>query len=98
MRSFVRSLLLLLVLGSGTALAQRKLQEFQDARELTAEDIARSKLRKSNLDAYGKDTTAEVAPIPWMAIGLSTIALLIAVPFALRAYRETANEIQARRG
>lgn len=97
MRLLVRSLLLVLVLGSGSALAQRKVQEFREAREMTAEEIAQSKLRKSKLSEYGKDVSAEVTPVPWMAIGLSTLALLVALPFGLRAYRETAGEIEGRR-
>lgn len=98
MRSFVHSLLLVIALGSGAALAQRKVQEFKEVPEMTPEELAASKLRRSNVSSYGKDTPAEVRPIPWMAIGLSGIALMIALPFAVRAYRETAGEIQSRRG
>lgn len=64
---------------------------------MTPEEIAASKLRKSNLSSYGKDTTDKVAPIPWMAIGLCSAALLIAAPFAWRAYRDTSSDIESRR-
>lgn len=87
-----------LSLSSAVALAQtRRPQEFQAPREMSEEEIAAAKERsKSNLHSYGKDATAEVSPVPWMAIGLIGLVFLVAAPFALRAYRDTASEIRER--
>jgi len=98
MRYLVPRLLLFLALGSGgAALAQprKQVQEFQAPRELSAEEREAAKQRAmgNNLNSYGKDVQLKQKPIPWMAIGLAGLVFVAAVPFALRAYRNTSKDI-----
>lgn len=100
MRSARLAHLLLLgtLLGSAALAQSRKPQEFQAPRQMSEEEIEAAKRRSKlnpDLHDYGKDVTAEVKPIPWMAVGLIGMVFLVALPFALRAYRDTANEIRA---
>lgn len=93
-----RFLLVLALCSGGAALAQprRQVQEFQPGRELTAEEKEAAKQRAmgNNLNSYGKDIQVKQRPIPWMAIGLVGLVFAAAVPFGLRAYRNTTKEIQ----
>jgi hypothetical protein len=89
-----RLLVVLVLVVGGTALAQRRqLQQFEGA-ALTQEEreAARSRPRY-NIHEYGKDVPVESKPIPWMAIGLASLVLLAATPFALKMYQETRREI-----
>lgn len=42
---------------------------------------------------YREPSLEKPEPIPWMAIGMGAIAFLVAAPFAFRAYRDTAREL-----
>ncbi|NVJ06925.1 hypothetical protein HUW63_16945 [Myxococcus sp. AM001] len=91
-------MLLVLALSSGgAALAQprKQVQEFQAPREMTAEEREAAKQRAmgNNLNSYGKDVQLKQKPIPWMAVGLAGLVFVVAVPFGLRAYRNTSRTI-----
>lgn len=91
-----------LSLFSAAAYAQsRRPHEFQAPREMSEAEIAAAKERSragSDINRWGKDTTGEVAGPPWMAIGLMVLVFVVAAPFALRAYQNTASEIRERSG
>ncbi|HYO66505.1 MAG TPA: hypothetical protein VEU33_10510 [Archangium sp.] len=89
-----RLLVVLVLVTGGAALAQRRqLQSFQ-GEEMTQEerDAARSR-PKYNINAYGRDIQIKEEPMPWKAIGLGVIAMIVAAPFAWRAYRSTTKEM-----
>ncbi|WAM22820.1 hypothetical protein [Myxococcus sp. NMCA1] len=91
-------MLLVLALSSGgAALAQprKQVQNFQAPREMTAEEREAAKQRAmgNNLNSYGKDVQLKQKPIPWMAIGLAGLVFVVAVPFGIRAYRNTSKDI-----
>lgn len=92
-----RLVLVFALYSGGAALAQprRQVQDFQAPREQTPEEREAAKQRAmgNNLNNYGKDIQVKQKPIPWMAIGLVGIVFAGAVPFALRAYRNTTKEI-----
>ncbi|HEX5751727.1 MAG TPA: hypothetical protein VFZ09_36245 [Archangium sp.] len=91
---FSRLLAVLVLVTGGAALAQRRqLQSFQ-GEEMTQEerDTARSR-PKYNINSYNRDIQIKEEPIPWKAIGLGVIAMLVAAPFAYRAYRGTTKEM-----
>jgi hypothetical protein len=94
---FARLLPVLALLSGGAALAQppkKKLPEFHSEEMTDAERDAADKSRpRFGVNAYNKDVPIETSPIPWMAIGLGGAALLIAVPFAIRAYVSTTKDI-----
>ena len=92
--SFSRLLLVLVLVTGGAALAQRRqLQTFQGG-EMTQEEREAARTRpKYNINAYGKDVQIKEDPIPWKAIGLGVIAMLVAAPFAWRAYKSTTREM-----
>ncbi len=93
--SLARLLLVLTLLLGASALGGRRLGEFQEGDPLTPEEIAQAKQRsRSNIGDYGRDNTAQVAPFPWKMALLLGIALVVAVPFALGAYRRTAIELK----
>lgn len=73
----------------------RQPKEFKPPPQLTAEQIAAEKERSknNNMAAYGRDNTAEAIPIPWVTLGFFGLVALVVIPFAVRAYRNTAREI-----
>lgn len=62
---------------------------------MTAEEREAAKQRAmgNNLNSYGKDVQLKQKPIPWMAIGLAGLVFVVAVPFGIRAYRNTSKDI-----
>lgn len=91
-------MLLVLALSSGgAALAQprKQVQDFQAPREMTAEEREAAKQRAmgNNLNSYGKDVQLKQKPIPWMAVGLAGLVFMVAIPFGIRAYRNTSKDI-----
>lgn len=94
---FARLLPVLALLSGGAALAQpprKQLPEFKSEEMTDAERDAADKSRpRFGINAYNKDVPIETQPIPWMAIGLGGAALLIAIPFAIRAYVSTTRDI-----
>lgn len=90
----MRALLLAIaLLASGTALA-RKPADFVAPRELTPEEVEAEKRRsRSSLGGYGSDVPREESAVPWRALGLMGIVLVVASPFAWRAYKNTSKEI-----
>lgn len=99
-----RVVMLGLALGSATVsmsafAQQRRPSEFQAPREMSEDEIRAAKERsKSNLHAYKKGVTDEVTPVPYLAIGMLVLVFALAAPFALRYYKQTADEINARSG
>ncbi|WP_370527222.1 hypothetical protein [Myxococcus sp. CA027] len=98
MRYLVPRMFLVLALSSGgAALAQprKQVQDFQAPREMTAEEREAAKQRAmgNNLNSHGKDVQLKQKPIPWMAIGLAGLVFVVAVPFGIRAYRNTSKDI-----
>ncbi|HLT31045.1 MAG TPA: hypothetical protein VK013_13470 [Myxococcaceae bacterium] len=91
-----KALLLAVLLLPAASLAQRTPQEFQAPPERTEaqqrEEAARAKY---NMGSYRQDVKQEVTPVPWMAIGLGGVALVIAALFAIPYYLRTAKMQQA---
>lgn len=87
-----KALLLAVLLLPAASLAQRVPQEFQAPPERTAaqqkEDAARAKY---NIGSYRQDVKHDVTPVPWMAISLAGIAMVIAALFAVPYYLRTAK-------
>ncbi len=95
MRKLSRLVLLSALLAGGSALAGRPVQQFEPPPEMTEEEKTALKAQQlgGNMNAYNKDIQIKETPVPWAAIGLGGLVLLAAVPFALRAYRNTTKEI-----
>ena len=77
-------------------LAQSKVKEFNGGpAQLSEAEVAalKEKARKGNVNDYREAGLKKPAPIPWMAIGLGAIAFIVAIPFAMRSYRDTAREV-----
>ncbi len=95
MRTFSRLIVLSALLSGGAVLAGRPVQEFQPPPEMTAEEEAALKARAvgGNINAYDKDIQIKETPVPWGSIGLAGLVFLAAVPFAVRAYRNTSRDV-----
>ncbi len=95
MRAFLPVLLVLgTLLGSGTALAQRRPQEFVTPRQMSQEELEHAKQRsKAPIDSYAKDLPVDTRPFPWRAVALMGLVMLVALPFGLRAYARTSREL-----
>lgn len=95
--SLARLLLVLALATGGAALAQprKPVQDFNAPRELTAEEREAAKQRAmgNNLNNYGKDIQVKAQPFPWKAAGLAGIVFLVAIPFAIRAFRNTSKDM-----
>lgn len=100
MRSrLAKAVLAFLALSCSLAFAGRPPQEWTPPPEMTPEQIEAQKIAmKQKFNAYGKDVTDKPTPIPWMAIGMAGLAFAAAVPFALRAYKNTSKEIAGNAG
>ena len=90
-----RGLLLFIVLLLGTAaLARRRPKNFVEPRELTEDQLEAAKEKsKWKYNPWQKDAPQQTAPFPWMEVSLGVIAFAIALPFALRYFRDTADEV-----
>lgn len=86
-----------MVVLPAAALAE-DLRDFKPPAEMTPEELEASKAR-SNLpvNAYSKQVTNQVTPIPWKTIILFSVILVLATPYALRYYRATAGDAVAER-
>ena len=95
MRTLSRLVLLSALLAGGSVLAGRPVQDFQAPREMTEEERAALKAQQlgSNMNPYQKDIQIKEEPVPWAAIGLAGLVFLVAIPFGLRAYRNTTKDI-----
>lgn len=95
MRSrLAQAVLAFIALSASVALAGRPPQAWVPPEELTPEQIEAQKIAsKQKFNPYAKDVPAQSAPIPWMAIGMAGLAFVVAAPFALRAYRNTSEEL-----
>ncbi|WP_375764861.1 hypothetical protein NR798_24395 [Archangium gephyra] len=83
----------MLVTG-GAALAQRRQLPTFQGEEMTQEERDAARARpKYNISSYNRDIQIKEEPIPWKAIALGFIAMLVTAPFAWRAYRSTTKEI-----
>jgi hypothetical protein len=89
-------LIALCLLVSPLAQAE-KLSDFETPRARTEEEIAAEKAEslKSNLSGYGQQVSHRVKPFPWGLVALSAAILLLAAPFAARAFRSTVQEMGA---
>lgn len=75
------------------ALAADDLKDFKPPAEMTPEELAASKARSLlPVNAYSKQISDEVSPIPWKTIILFSVIILLATPYALRYYRATAGD------
>lgn len=80
------------------ALAAEEIRDFKPPAEMTPEELEASKARsRLPVNAYSKQISDQVTPVPWKTIGLFTVILLLATPYALRYYRATAGEAQPER-
>jgi len=69
------------------------LNEYKPPAEMTPEELEASKAKsRLPVNAYSKQVTDQVTPIPWKTIALFTAILLVVTPYALRYYRATAGE------
>lgn len=96
MRRFLAPLLAALAL-SGTALAvgPKKVNEYR-APELTDEErAAQAQSRKNKVHTWTEESAEPEHPFPWMFVGLAGLAFLTAIPFAIKAYRQSADELGA---
>ena len=95
-----RGLLLLVVLLLGTAaLARRRPKSFVEPREMTEEQLEAAKERsKFKYNPWDKDAPQQTEPFPWLEVGLGIAAFLLAIPFAVRYFRSTADEIASSTG
>lgn len=96
MRRFLAPLLAALAL-SGTALAvgPKKVNEYK-APDLTDEEReAQAQSRKNKVHTWTDDTLEPERPFPWMFVGLAGLAFLTAIPFAVKAYRQSSDELGA---
>ncbi|MFL5348239.1 MAG: hypothetical protein ACJ8AT_25885 [Hyalangium sp.] len=95
MRKLSQFVLLSALLAGGYAVAGRPVQQFEAPPEMTDEEKEALKKQQlgGNMNAYNKDIQIKETPVPWAAIGLGGLVLLVATPFALRAYRNTTKEI-----
>lgn len=93
--SLFRVVLTASLLCGGAALAKREVREFQPPPEISEKELeaAKARARNGNISSYTKDIQIEPEETPWMAIGLGVLVLMGAMPFALRAYRNTSREI-----
>lgn len=93
--SLIRLVLAVSLLSGGAALAKREVKDFEAPRQMSAEEIEAAKLRakNGNISSYQKDVQIKAEPIPWMAIGLGVLALVVAAPFGVMVYRGTAKEM-----
>jgi|CXWL01.1.fsa_nt_gi hypothetical protein len=96
MRRYFRWLLFAGLIVASLAAAQGKVNDFKGApKQLSESEIAALKevARKGNLPNFRETGQEKPQPIPWMAIGLGVIAFIVAIPFAMRSYRDTAREV-----
>jgi hypothetical protein len=95
MRTLSRLVLLSALLAGGAVLAGRPVQSFEQPQEMTEEEKATLKAQQigGNINSYSKDIQIKETPVPWAAIGLAGLVFLVAVPFGLRAYRNTTKDI-----
>ncbi|MBI3183182.1 MAG: hypothetical protein HYZ28_13680 [Myxococcales bacterium] len=78
---------------AGPALA-RKPQQFTEPRRMTEEEIeAAKKKSKSPVHDFGIELSEPEKRFPWLGVSLGVLCLLIAAPFAVRAYRQASKEI-----
>lgn len=94
MRSFRWAVVMSLVLSGLAYSAGKKPTEFQEPRQLSDEELRLAKERsRSNIHRYDEKLEEKPQDPPYMLIGLGVIAVLVATPFGLRAYRNTSREI-----
>jgi hypothetical protein len=73
--------------------AAEELRDFKPPAEMTPEELEASKAKsRLPVNAYSKQITDQVTPVPWKTIGLFTAILLLVTPYALKYYRATAGE------
>lgn len=91
----MRTLLVLVALLVGGSALARKPQEFIAPREMTQQELEAAKTRsKNNINSYDQDIPQETRPFPWGAVAFMGFAVLVATPFALRMYANTARELE----
>lgn len=95
MRTLSRLVLLSALYFGGSALAGRPVADFKPPPEMSEEEKNALKAQQigGNMNSYNKDIQIKETPVPWAAIGLAGLVLLVATPFALRAYRSTTKDI-----
>jgi hypothetical protein len=87
------------LLCSTLALASRPPQEWTPPPEMTPEQIEAQKIAmRQKFNSYGNDVSEKATPVPWGAIGMAALAFIVATPFALRAYRNTAQDMNVSEG
>ncbi len=80
---------------AGAAVA-RKPAAFEPPRALTEEEIRLAKEQsRTQVSRFGETLEAKPKPFPWPMVTFATLSLLVAAPFAMRAFRRTANELEA---
>jgi len=80
------------------ALAADEIKDFKPPAEMTPEELEASKARsRLPVNAYSKQISDQVTPIPWKTIILFGVILVLATPYALRYYRATAGETEPAR-
>jgi len=96
MRRFLAPLLAALALsGTAFAVGPKKVNEYK-APELSDEEReAQAQSRKNKVHTWTDDADEPEKPFPWMFVGLAGLAFLTAIPFALKAYRQSADELGA---
>lgn len=85
------------LLWGGASLAARQVRDFEPPAAMSEAEVeaAKAKARNGNMNPYAQDVQIKPKPVPWMAIGLGGLVLLVAVPFAVRAYLSTTKEMAA---
>jgi hypothetical protein len=95
MRTFLHAMLVAGVLFSAEALA-KKPTDFREPSEMTEDDYqAAQQNRRGQLSGYDAGIVEEKPrEIPWMMIGLFSLAVVLAAPFAMKSYTQTAKDIK----
>jgi hypothetical protein len=89
------TLLLLIALTLAGHAEADKLKQYQ---EETPDDEAAQTTKptssgRKRLENYETSAETKPEPFPWMGVGLAVICFLVAAPFALKAYLNTAKEL-----
>lgn len=94
LRFILWATLMLAPLGLATDAWAKKPQEFNAPREMSEEDLRQAKARsKDQLNGFGADVEQKPKDFPWIFVGMSAAALLIAAPFGLRAYKNMSAQL-----
>ena len=90
----IARLSLLLLLATSAVSSARPPAEFKPPPEQTEEELAEAQARAHvGMKGFINDQEAPPTPFPWKMVILFGLAIVVAFPFAIKAYQNTAREI-----